>query len=153
MDDLHKQQLVDDTFASCCVDVHSVRRVITWVYSVLILRCSVIVEGKPAHADGQVNGHTNPTFLLKKQDLVKKKKKPSQVLPWWCDCNEMFWLHESNLILLFALSLMWSLLPIQAHLAHLGPDILLCVRQWDLLPYPRMLQNRKSRCHSLRSGL
>ncbi|XP_035506080.2 disintegrin and metalloproteinase domain-containing protein 19 isoform X2 [Scophthalmus maximus] len=36
--------------------------------------CSVPVESRPLHADGHVNGHTNPTFLLKKQQselLVK----------------------------------------------------------------------------------
>ncbi|KAM6923588.1 disintegrin and metalloproteinase domain-containing protein 19 [Xenentodon cancila] len=32
-------------------------------------KCSVTLQGKPVHADGQVNVHTNPTFLLKKHDL------------------------------------------------------------------------------------
>ncbi|XP_072252136.1 disintegrin and metalloproteinase domain-containing protein 19 [Leuresthes tenuis] len=40
-------------------------------------KCSVTVEGKPSHADGQVNGHTNPTFLLKKQDVSSTHPSPS----------------------------------------------------------------------------
>lgn len=43
---------------------------------VLTLSCSVPVEGKPLHADGQVSGHANPTFLLKKQDSDHLVKKP-----------------------------------------------------------------------------
>ncbi|XP_039974933.1 disintegrin and metalloproteinase domain-containing protein 19 [Xiphias gladius] len=42
--------------------------------------CSVPVEGKPFYADGHVNGHANPTFLLKKQQsdhLVKSSPHPS----------------------------------------------------------------------------
>ncbi|KAF3838099.1 hypothetical protein F7725_009867, partial [Dissostichus mawsoni] len=38
--------------------------------------CSVPVEGKPLHADVHVNGHANPTFLLKKQDSDNLVKKP-----------------------------------------------------------------------------
>ncbi|XP_034545260.1 disintegrin and metalloproteinase domain-containing protein 19 isoform X2 [Notolabrus celidotus] len=46
--------------------------------------CSVPVESKPLCADGHVNGHTNPTFLLKKQDsdhLVKSSPRPSPSCP------------------------------------------------------------------------
>ncbi|XP_010771089.1 disintegrin and metalloproteinase domain-containing protein 19 [Notothenia coriiceps] len=42
--------------------------------------CSVPVDGKPLHADVHVNGHANPTFLLKKQDsdnLGKSSPRPS----------------------------------------------------------------------------
>ncbi|XP_041652862.1 disintegrin and metalloproteinase domain-containing protein 19 isoform X1 [Cheilinus undulatus] len=46
--------------------------------------CSVPVEGKPLCVDGHVNGHTNPTFLLKKQDadhLGKSSPRPSPSCP------------------------------------------------------------------------
>ncbi|XP_077388476.1 disintegrin and metalloproteinase domain-containing protein 19 isoform X1 [Festucalex cinctus] len=36
--------------------------------------CSVPVEAKPLHADAHVNGHTNPTFLLKQQDVEQQRK-------------------------------------------------------------------------------
>ncbi|XP_061644136.1 disintegrin and metalloproteinase domain-containing protein 19 [Phyllopteryx taeniolatus] len=36
--------------------------------------CSIPAEAKPLHADGHVNGHTNPTFLLKKQDSDQQGK-------------------------------------------------------------------------------
>ncbi|XP_049898058.1 disintegrin and metalloproteinase domain-containing protein 19 [Epinephelus moara] len=42
--------------------------------------CSVPVDNKPLFADGHVNGHANPTFLLKKQDpdhLGKSSPRPS----------------------------------------------------------------------------
>ncbi|XP_042349013.1 disintegrin and metalloproteinase domain-containing protein 19 [Plectropomus leopardus] len=42
--------------------------------------CSVPVESKPLQANGHVNGHANPTFLLKKQDsdhLEKSSPRPS----------------------------------------------------------------------------
>lgn len=45
-----------------------------WI-CVLHLSVSVPIEDKPLCADSQVNGHANPTFLLKKQDsshLVRK---------------------------------------------------------------------------------
>ncbi|KAM9850110.1 disintegrin and metalloproteinase domain-containing protein 19 [Aulostomus maculatus] len=42
--------------------------------------CSVTVEAKPLHASSQVNGHANPTFLLKKQEsdhLGRSSPRPS----------------------------------------------------------------------------
>ncbi|XP_059202750.1 disintegrin and metalloproteinase domain-containing protein 19 [Centropristis striata] len=42
--------------------------------------CSVPVESKPLHPDIHINGHANPTFLLKKQDpdhLGKSSPRPS----------------------------------------------------------------------------
>ncbi|XP_054647643.1 disintegrin and metalloproteinase domain-containing protein 19 isoform X2 [Dunckerocampus dactyliophorus] len=38
--------------------------------------CSVPVEAKSLHTDGHGNGHTNPTFLLKKQDTDQQRKSP-----------------------------------------------------------------------------
>ncbi|XP_008277789.1 disintegrin and metalloproteinase domain-containing protein 19 isoform X2 [Stegastes partitus] len=46
--------------------------------------CSVPIEGKPLYTDDNVNGHTNPTFLLKKQDsdnLGKSSPRPSPSCP------------------------------------------------------------------------
>uniref|UniRef100_A0A3Q1CH67 ADAM metallopeptidase domain 19b n=1 Tax=Amphiprion ocellaris TaxID=80972 RepID=A0A3Q1CH67_AMPOC len=46
--------------------------------------CSVPIEGKPLYTDDNVNGHTNPTFLLKKQDsdqLGKPSPRPSPSCP------------------------------------------------------------------------
>ncbi|XP_022077650.2 disintegrin and metalloproteinase domain-containing protein 19 [Acanthochromis polyacanthus] len=46
--------------------------------------CSVPIEGKPLHTDDNVNGHTNPTFLLKKQDsnhLGKTSPRPNASCP------------------------------------------------------------------------
>ncbi|XP_070692876.1 disintegrin and metalloproteinase domain-containing protein 19 [Pempheris klunzingeri] len=46
--------------------------------------CSVPVNSKPLCADSHVNGHTNPTFLLKKQDsdhLGKSSPRPSPSCP------------------------------------------------------------------------
>uniref|UniRef100_UPI0037E789AB disintegrin and metalloproteinase domain-containing protein 19 n=1 Tax=Semicossyphus pulcher TaxID=241346 RepID=UPI0037E789AB len=45
--------------------------------------CSVPVEVKPLYSDGQVSGHTNPTFLLKKQDsdqLVNSSPRPRHAI-------------------------------------------------------------------------
>lgn len=38
--------------------------------------CSVPADSKPVYADGHVNGHANPAFLLKKQDMDHLVKKP-----------------------------------------------------------------------------
>lgn len=46
--------------------------------------CSIPVESKPLQADGDVAGHTNPTFLLKKQDgdhLGTSSPRPSPSCP------------------------------------------------------------------------
>ncbi|XP_057706575.1 disintegrin and metalloproteinase domain-containing protein 19 isoform X1 [Corythoichthys intestinalis] len=43
--------------------------------------CSVSVEAKPLRRDSDVNGHTNPTFLLKKQDLDQQGKSPAHPSP------------------------------------------------------------------------
>ncbi|KAM9741166.1 disintegrin and metalloproteinase domain-containing protein 19 [Menidia menidia] len=40
-------------------------------------KCSATVEGKPPHAGGPVNGHSNPAFLLKKQDPASSRPSPS----------------------------------------------------------------------------
>ncbi|XP_041846070.1 disintegrin and metalloproteinase domain-containing protein 19 [Melanotaenia boesemani] len=40
-------------------------------------KCSITVDNKPLHADAQVSGHTNPTFLLKNQDLSCPHPSPS----------------------------------------------------------------------------
>ncbi|XP_061580927.1 disintegrin and metalloproteinase domain-containing protein 19 isoform X2 [Cololabis saira] len=40
-------------------------------------KCSDTLQGKSVHTDGQVNVHTNPTFLLKKHDLSSPRATPS----------------------------------------------------------------------------
>lgn len=43
---------------------------------VLTLSCSVPIESKSLCAEDHVNGHTNPTFLLKKKDSDHLVKTP-----------------------------------------------------------------------------
>ncbi len=50
----------------------------------LTLSCSVPVEAKSLHSDGQVIGHANPTFLLKKQDSDHLVKKPMMIQTALC---------------------------------------------------------------------
>ena len=106
------------------------------------------MEGKPLYADAHVNGHANPTFLLKQQDSDHLVKIMTQTIVPFCShvCDSkskqlnfvmVAFIHRGNPLL------------VRARLAQLAPDTLLCVRHRSLLLYLRTPRSRESRHLSL----